>query len=66
MRKRKHPRCGNEFIGGIEIPTGVEIKIAPSGRPYYISGQTKDTTIIRYTDDGTYMTVPTEYIKPFL
>lgn len=62
-RLNEHPRCGHEFVDVIEIPIGVEIKTAPSGRPYYISGQTAETTIIRYTDDGTFKEVDTKKIR---
>lgn len=61
--KIKNPRCGHEIVGGIEIPIGVEIKTAPSGRPYYISGQTAETTIIRYTDDGSFKEIETKRFR---
>ena len=58
-------RCGSRILpNGLEVPAQAHIKVAPSGREYYVSGiEYPDTAIIRYTDTGEVKKVALKNVK---
>lgn len=54
----KKPRAGCQIYKGLEIPAGVKIYTSKLGREFYFSATNEFGSIIRFIDDGSFLTIP--------